>query len=75
MQQKQLKKYNTEQGKYWLVITIDMGVWSENFNETCKVFYEECLKNKEISFERIFVFLENNDGLNQKRIWGLTRSR
>ena len=60
LQQKQEKNYHTKGAKYWLVITIDMGVWVKHFNETCTIFYEKCLKNKKTNFERIFVFLENN---------------
>lgn len=69
LQKKQQKDYCKERAMYWLVITIDMGVWFEHFNETCKIFYEKCLKNKKTGFERIFVFLENNNGSSQKCIW------
>jgi hypothetical protein len=71
LEQKQQKDYCKEREMYWLVITIDMGmIWSEYFNETCKIFYETCLKDKETGFERIFVFLEKNYSPEKtKRIW------
>jgi Fic family protein/ankyrin repeat protein len=70
LEQKQQKDYCKEREMYWLVITIQMGLWSEHFNETCKIFYETCLKDKETGFGRIFVFLENNYSPEKiKRIW------
>lgn len=67
LEHKQQKNY--QGAKYWLAITIDMGGWSQYFNEKCKIFYEKCLKNKKIDFKRIFVFLENNYSSSQKCIW------
>lgn len=71
LQQKQQKDYPKEEAKHWLVITIDMGIWFKDFNETCSIFYKECLENKKASFERIFIFLENNYNSSEKikRIW------
>jgi Fic family protein len=60
LQQKQEKNYPTKGEEYWLVITIFMGMWRDKFNETCTIFYEKCLKDKKTSFEKIFVFLEND---------------
>lgn len=70
LQEKLEKNHPIKEEKYWLVITIDMGIWSEYFNETCKIFYETCLKDIKTSFKRIFVFLENNYSSEKtRRIW------
>lgn len=69
LQQKQQKGYCKEGATYWLVITIDMGLWGGYFNEICTIFYEKYIKDKKTGFERIFVFLEKNNGSSQKFIW------
>ena len=54
LEHKQQKNY--QGAKYWLAITIDMGGWSQYFNETCKIFYEKCLKNKKLTLKGFLFF-------------------